>query len=249
MVKSIQFRKTSLLKPLLDKVQWWDMQGELFAKGHTLATLFEDLDRYKNSGEFNMAASAQYLQRCCKLDADFENWHRRLLAASPSSIYWKSEPPGKDTMVVFASLYHAHLMLDFWALQLALTTTIDIICSQAPNEIPPTMRQFIDRLKILHGAARQNHIATSIMLSLEYCMSDEFGLASSQKCLFAGRVALFSLRRNSSEDIAIYEAKFMDLTYKKGLLYAQDINRDMRSAWTADLSERGRNLQEQSDSD
>ena len=249
MVKSIQYRKTSLLKDLVDKVEWWDMQGELFAKGHTFGALLEDLDRFKNSGQANMAAAAQCLQRCCKLDTEFESWYRQLVAESPSPMYLKSTLPGEETRVNFAGLYHAHLMLDFWALQLALSTTIDIICSQVPMEVPVAMRNFIDHLQFLHGKARQLELATTIMQSLSYCMNEEYGLASSQKCLFAGRVALFSLRRHSAENIASYEAKFMELTLKKGLRYAQDISQDMRSAWTADISEHRREVREPSDSD
>jgi hypothetical protein len=237
MVKSIQYRKTSLLKDLVDKVEWWDMQGELFAKGHTLGALLEDLDRLQNSGQANMAAAAQCLQRCCKLDTDFESWYRQLVEESPSPMYWKSTLPDEAAMINFAGLYHAHLMLDFWALQLALSTTVEVICSHVPVEIPVAMRTFVDHLRFLHGKARQIELATSIMQSLSYCMNEEYGLASSQKCLFAGRVALFSLRRNAAENIASYEAKFMELTIKKGLRYAQDISQDMRSAWTADMSE------------
>lgn len=249
MVKSIQYRKASLLKALVDKVEWWDLQGELFAKGHTLGALLEDLDRLKTSGQANIGAAAQFLQRCCKLDTDFENLHRRLVMGSVSPMYWKSEPPGTEVMITFASLYHAHLMLDFWALQLAVSTTIDIICSQVPAEVPDAMRHFIDRLKILHGMPRQVELATTIMQSLSYCMNDEYGLASSQKCLFAGRVALFVLRRYSVENLAFYEAKFLELTLKKGLRYAQDISKDMRSAWTADLSEQGQELRQRNNSD
>lgn len=249
MVKSIQYRKASLLKPLVDQVHWWDLQGELFAKGHTLGALLEGLDRLKNSGKPDIAAASQYLQQCCKLDTEFESWHDRLVMQSPSPMYWKTEAPGKETMVNFASLYHAHLMLDFWALQLALSTTIDIICSQVPMEVPAAMRTFIDRLNTLHGESRQTSLASTIMQSLTYCMNDEYGLASSQKCLFAGRVALFALRRQSVEDIAYYETKFLELTLKKGLRYAQDISKDMKSAWTADLSEHAQDSKEQSDSD
>jgi hypothetical protein len=250
MVKSIQYRKTSLLKDLVDKVEWWDMQGKLFAKGHTLGPLLEDLDRFRNSGQADMAAAAQFLQRSCKLDTDFESWHRQLVAESPSPMYWKTSTPGKEIVVNFASLYHAHLMLDFWALQLALSTTIDIICSQVPATVPAAMRSFIDRLVVLHGVARQVELATTIMESLSFCMNDEYGLASSQKCLFSGRVALFALRRHAVENLASYEAKFLELTVTKGLQYAQNISQDMRSAWTtSDLSEHGQDQREPNDTD
>lgn len=249
MVKSIQYRKTSLLKELVDQVQWWDLQGELFVKGHVLAAILEDLDRFRNSKEPDIAAAGQYLQRCCKLDIDFGNWHDQLVMESPSPMHWKSELPDKETMVIFASLYHAHLMLDFWALKLALSTTIGIICSQVPMEVPVAMRNYIDHLNTLHGELRQIELAITIMQSLSYCMNDGYGLASSQKCLFAGRVALFSLRRHSAEHLEFYEAKFLDLTLKKGLRYAQDISKDMKSAWTAEISENAHNPKDQNDSD
>lgn len=157
-------------------------------------------------------------------------------------MYWKSKLPGAQAAISFSSLYHAHLMLDFWALQLALSYTIDVICNQVQNEITTSMRQFVEKLKLVHNPRRHNELATNIMSSLPFCMNDENGLASSQKCLFAGRVALFSLRSHSSENLASYEAIFMELTHRKGLRYAQDISQDMKSSWTAELAERGRDL-------
>ncbi|MCQ8780344.1 hypothetical protein NQU49_27480, partial [Escherichia coli] len=82
-----------------DKVEWWDMQGKLFAQGHTFGALLEDLDRFRNSGQADMAAAAQFLQRSCKLDTDFESWHRQLVAESPSPMYWKRSTPGKEIVV------------------------------------------------------------------------------------------------------------------------------------------------------
>jgi hypothetical protein len=246
MVKGLQYRKASVIKDLIDKTQWWDIQGELFAKGHTLAALLETLDRSMNSSQVDAAAAAKYIKQCCELDSDFQNWYRQLLKESPSPMYWKSGPSGKEPEILFASLYHAHLMLDFWALRLALSTTIDIICSRAPKEIPLPTRNIVEHLKNEHGSSRQINLATDIMLSLQYCMNDEYGLASSQKCLFSGRVALYALRRYPSEQLASYEAKFLDLTLKKGLRYAQDISKGMRSSWTAVVAERGP-LQQSSD--
>jgi hypothetical protein len=248
MVKSLQYRKASLLIDLVGKIQWWDMQGQLFAKGHTLGALFEEIDRYRNSGRVNVAIATQYIKRCCKLDSEFETWSRQLLEVSPSPMYWKFEPPGMEPAILFTSLYHAHLMLDFWALRIALSTTIYVICSQAPKDIPVSMRNFIEHLKIEHGSSRQIELATSIMLSLQYCMKEEYGVASSQKCLFSGRVALYTLRCYPSEQLASYEAKFLDLTLKKGLRYAQDISIGMRSNWTAVITERGGRLQKRNDS-
>jgi len=89
MVKSVQYRKTSRLKDLIDKIQWWDTQGILFAKGHTLGALMGDLDFYKNSGEHSIPASAMYLKRCVSLDAEFERWYDELMENSPCPIHCK----------------------------------------------------------------------------------------------------------------------------------------------------------------
>jgi hypothetical protein len=105
MVKSVQYRKASLLKSLVDEMQWWDMQGHLYVKGHTLGALMEDLDQYKQSGQADMAAAAQYLQRCSKMNADFETWYEQVVKESPSPMFWKSVPPGEEPTMMFANLY------------------------------------------------------------------------------------------------------------------------------------------------
>lgn len=51
MIKSIQFRKKSRLLDLIDQIEWWDAQGMLFAKGHVLGGLLQDLDIYKKCGQ------------------------------------------------------------------------------------------------------------------------------------------------------------------------------------------------------
>jgi len=239
MVKSVQYRKKSRLKDLIDKIQWWDTQGILFAMGHTLGALMEDLDIYKNSGEHSIPASAMYLKRCTSLDADFEGWYDELLENSPCPIHWAPhyEEHGKEDDLVFANLDLAHLMLDYWALRLILTTTIDIICSQIPKEIPPSILTMVESLKAEHGKAKQLEYATNIVSSLPYCMRAEYGLSSSQKCLFSGRVALYALRRYPSEKLPEYEQTYLDLTAKKGLRFARDIDKKEMTKWTAHISE------------
>jgi len=215
------------------------MQGKLFAKGHTMGSLLEELDTYKNSGKHNLAASAQYLKRCVELNAELESWCTELNLNSPSPIYWRVDQDGSHrTEVSFTNLTLAHLMLDFWALRLIITTTISIICSQVPPEVPITFRNMLAQLDSEHGKARQINLATDIMESMPYCMKDEHGVSSSQKCLFSGRVALFALRRFESEDLARYETMFADLSDRKGLRFAQDINKKEMTGWTPVLVER-----------
>jgi hypothetical protein len=173
MIKGLQFRKTSQLKDLVDKIPWWDTQGLLFAKGHCLVALMDDLDQYKRSGKHSIAATAVYLKRCSSLNADFESWHEILLENSPCPIHWTPyrQESGKEDHLVFASLYLAHLMLDYWALRLMLTTSIDLVCSQVPQEVPSSVRDVVDHLQKEHGQDRQLELAKNIMSSMPYCMS------------------------------------------------------------------------------
>jgi len=239
MIQSLQYRKASRIKDLVDSISWWDMQGVLFAKGHALGALIQDLDRYKNFGPHTLAASATYLKRCCALNTEFEDWFEQLIGESPSPIYWTGSGTKKSIGISFASLYLAHLMLDYWTLRLILSTTIDIICSEVPKDIPPTMRNFIETLKLDHGNARQIELATNIMRSIPFCLKDEYGASSSQKCLFSGRVALYALRRHPSEQLTKFQATFLELTIKKGLRFAQDIDKKEMTSWTPVLSEKG----------
>lgn len=238
MIRSLQYRKTSRLKSLIDKIEWWDLQGKLFAKGHTIGSLLEELDLYKTSGQHSLAASAQYLKRCVELNAELICWYDDLVIDSPSPIYWMNDQEGLPGEISFANLSLAHLMQDFWALRLVLTTTISIICSQAPEGVPITFRNMLKQLDTEHGKASQVELATKIMESMPYCMKDEHGASSAQKCLLSGRIALFALRRHSSEQLVKYETIFRDLSDKKGLRFAQDISRAEQTRWTPVISEK-----------
>jgi hypothetical protein len=239
MIRSLQYRKKSRLKTLIDEIEWWDMQGKLFAKGHTMGALLEELDLYKNSGQHSLVASAQYLKRCVELNAELESWYDELKDDSPSPIYWTAGQKGRpETEITFANLSLAHLMQDYWALRLVLTTTISIICSQVPEGVPITFQNMLKSLDTQHGKTGQLELATNIMESMPYCMKDEHGISSSQKCLLSGRIALFALRRYGSEQLERYETMFRDLSDKKGLRFAQDISKAEQTGWTPVLAER-----------
>jgi hypothetical protein len=62
-------------------------------------------------------------------------------------------------------------------------------------------------------------------------------VASSQKCLFSGRVSLFAHRRYRSIKLPEYEAMYMDLTAKKGIRFAKDIERKVMVGWSPHISE------------
>lgn len=82
--------------------------------------------------------------------------------------------------------------------------------------------------------------ATNIMSALPYCMKPEYGVSSSQKCLFSGRVALFALRRwlgNGDERLGHYEEVYLDLTAKKGLKFAKDMTKQEPTSWSPYVQE------------
>lgn len=135
MVKCLQYRKKSILKDLIDQIEWRQRDLILFSKGHTLGALLQDIDTYAASGppNINILAFAQRLGRLLSLDVELQIWYRQLLKESPSPMYWLVKVDGEaQGGFSFASLQLAHLMLDYWALRLILSVTIAILCHQIP---------------------------------------------------------------------------------------------------------------------
>jgi hypothetical protein len=211
MVRAFQFRKASRFKSLVDEIEWWDMQGKLFAKGHEVAALIEDLDKYKDSGQHSLTAAAEYLKRCVQRNAELERWYDDLKKESPSPIFWvtsRDAPPG--ARLTFANI----------------------------PEVPITFQEMLQQLNMAHGNAAQLALSTNIMESMAYCMRDEHGLSSSQKCLFSGRVALYSMRSYHRDHLGRYEALFRDLSEKKGIRFANELTNQEMAKWTPVLAER-----------
>ena len=250
MVKCLQYRKKSILKDMIDQIEWRQHDLILFSKGHILGALLHNLDAYAASGPRNISilGLTQRLGRLLALDVELQIWYRQLLKESPSPLYWRTKSEGQDLgSFSFASLQLAHLMLDYWALRLILSVTVATLCHQIPIKEPPMRNgsqspadslhsdpdempvqasdvfNFVHQAKAEHGAARQIELADTIFESLPYCMDVENGISSSQKCLFSARVALFLLQRHPSEKLALYEALYMDLAVNKGLSFARGI--------------------------
>lgn len=206
---------------------------------HVVGALLDELDRYKNSGNYSLPASAQYLKQCVHVNAELEHWYEDLKKESPSPIFWAEDNKALPGFrLSFANLTLAQLMQDYWALRLVISTTISVIVSQAPKEVPVTFQNMLKQLDLQHGTAGQLKLSTSIMESMGYCMRDEHGAGASQKCIFSGRVALYSLRHSPPEQLRIYEKLFRDLSEKKGLRFAEDIDKMEMSKWTPVLTER-----------
>jgi hypothetical protein len=250
MVKCLQYRKRSVLKDMIDQIEWRQRDLILFSKGHTLGALLEDLDTYVASGPVNISilGLTQRLGQLLALDVELQIWYRQLLKESPSPLCWRTHVEGEDQSgFSFVNLQLAHLMLDYWALRIILSVTVATLCRQIPVKEPPMkngsqspassphsepdefsvqasdVSNFILQAKAEHGGARQLELAVTIMESLPYCMDVENGISSSQKCLFSARVALFLLQRHPSEKLASYEALYMDLAVNKGLSFARGI--------------------------
>jgi hypothetical protein len=249
MVKSLQYRKRSILKEMIDQVQWRQKDLILFSKGHSLGALLQDLDAYAALGPANMSilGLTQRLGRLMALDVELQMWSRQLINDSPSPLYWRSNPKGKDEDgFSFANLQLAHLMLDYWALRLILSVTVATLCLQIPVPKPHTrdecessasshsepdempvqaieVAHIIQQAKEEHGFPSQMELAIDIMESLPYCMNAENGISSSQKCLFSARVAMFLLQRYPPAKSAVYQGRYNALSINKGLSFARDV--------------------------
>jgi hypothetical protein len=255
MVKCIQYRKKSILKDMIDQIEWRQNDLILFSKGHALGALLQDLDAYAASGpaSIDLLGSSQRLGRLLALDVELQIWYRQLLRESPSPLYWQTKSGGEaQSGLSFASLQLAHLMLDYWALRLILSVTVATLChqlsmadpllrssSQSPrndlnndaDEIPIQARDivnFVRQSRMEHSGARHLELAINIMESLPFCMDAGNGISSAQKCLFSARVSLFLLQRHPSlENLASYEALYEELAINTGLNFATGVGKTL----------------------
>jgi len=250
MVKSIQYRKKSILKDMIDKIEWRQRDMLLYSKGHTLGALLQNLDLYVLSGPENISilGLTQRLGTFLALDVELQIWYWQLLQEFPSPLYWPTTSEGNDTAAFsFRSLQLAHLMLDYWALGLIVSVTIATLCQQIPHQERPVengsrspansarseadessdesrdVLSFVHRAKVDHNGARHMELALRIMESVPFCMDTEHGLSSSQKCLFGARVAMFLLERHPPKKFATYQAIYNALSINKGLNFAKGI--------------------------
>lgn len=260
MVKCLQYRRKSILKDMLDKIEWRQRDSVLYTKGHTLGALLQDLDLYTASGpgNINIPGLTQRLGRLLALDVELQIWYQQLIQDSPSPLYWPTAPEVQDLGAFsFANLQLGHLMLDYWALRLILSATVTMICARIPIGSPPVKHEnggqstesthsgpgeisvqardiaiFIQQVNAEHNGVRQLGLATNIMESLPFCMNAENGISSSQKCLFGARVAFFLLQRRPPKNFAAYEAMYNALSVNRGLSFAKDVGRTLQR-WEA----------------
>ncbi len=231
-----------------------DIFQRLYDHGFALGALLEEID---NADLANIATRTEtfqkYLRRCSAMDAKFNLWYQELTRASDSPVYWLT--PLNDSIGLssadvywasisnnnrpycFPNLKIANIILLYWALKLAISSTIASICSTAlstPTFPTPTPLQTIaQQMLVQHGEIGRLEHATNIMRSMPYCLHDSMGLLGAQKSLFALRAALLSLRRSQIEELKLCAQMYRELYEKKGLGYAKQVA-DMGPKWGVD---------------
>jgi hypothetical protein len=135
MTKALQYRKKSLLKDMMDQIEWRQNDLILFSKGHALGAILQDLDEFAaNPSNFSLAKASQFFTCLLAVDAELLTWYDQVLQESPSPPFWRGQVAlahgnnGYD--VSFASLQLAHLLLDYWALRLIIGVTLDMLCEK-----------------------------------------------------------------------------------------------------------------------
>ena len=233
-----------------------DILQRLYDHGFALGALLEEIDDAEFANEDTGTEAIQkYLRRCSAMDARFNLWYQELVRTSDSPVYWLT--PLNDSIELssadkycasisnnnrpfsFPNLKIANMILLYWALKLALSSTIANICSTAlstPTSPRPTLLQTTaQQMLVQHGETGRLEIATNIMRSMPYCLHDSMGLLGAQKSLFALRAALLSLRRSQTEELKLCAQMYRELYERKGLGCAEPVA-DMGPKWGIDPS-------------
>ena len=219
-----------------------DVYQKLYDHGFALAALLEETDN-ANLKDENVSTEAieKYLRRCSAMDAKFSLWYQELVQKSDDPIYWLTpledfielDPADEHRVPVlkknwpfsFPNLKMASIILLYWGLRLAISSTIADICStalSAPNS--PTLTPLeaaATNLLVQHGESGRLQNATNIMRSMPYCLHDSMGLMGAQKTVFALRAARLSLRKSQIEELKWCIQTYRDVYEKKGFGYAR----------------------------
>lgn len=193
------------------------------------------------------------LQRLSDLNFQMEQWFDELLAECPTPLYWPTEAtpplpsspptdwsinedpdPNSLPSFVFPSLRIANITVTYWALRTVLSNAIAIVCGviltaddiltrvEDPSQ-SAILRENAQSLLSRHGSIIRLELATKIMQSMRFCLSDAMGLLGAQKSLFSLRTALFTLRRYPGQELKWCQAVYEKVDSKRGLRYAREI--------------------------
>lgn len=228
-----------------------DVYQQLYDKGFALAALLEGIDNARLTNEnTNISIVSEYLARLSSLDEELNLWYREILRETSSPLYWHTQSTSlgwhlKETVesltvppFAFHTLRLANIIATYWALRLILSNTIALACQHVLStntRVPShssssTLRQSSQDLETMtfhlleiHTRPHRLELATNIIRSMPYCLSDNMGLMGAQKSLFALRTALFALQRYPGEELKWCQAMYQELDSKKGLRYAREI--------------------------
>ena len=231
-----------------------DIFQRIVDHGFALGALLEEIDNADlENGDTSTEAIQKYLRRCSAMDAKLSLWYQELVRGSDSPSYWLAPP--NDAIELgpadeyWASMYNsnrpfsfpdlktAFIIILYWALKLAISSTIAKICSTAlsnpASPIPDQLHTTARKMLVLHGGTGRLENATNIMRSMPYCLHDSMGLLGAQRSLFALRAALLSLRRRQNKELKLCARMYRELYEKKGLAYARQVA-DMGPKWGID---------------
>ena len=229
-----------------------DVYQELYDKGFALAALLEELDNARLTKEnTDISILSELLGRLSSLDEEMNLWYREILEVSPPPLYWHTQTtslgwhlgeavePRTLPPFAFHTLRLANITVTYWGLGLILSNTIALTCQQvlttitgmpaqsssstSPRAIHDLETTSVHLLEV-HKSSHRLELATNIIRSMPYCLSDNMGLMGAQKSLFAMRTALFALQRYApGEELKWCQAMYQELHSKKGLRYAREI--------------------------
>ena len=162
-----------------------------------------------------------------------------------------------DTAYEFASLHLAHVTMNYWAVRIILSSAVAGICKNVPpgifdarngfpedstkavderNSSSYTSQKFIEAMASKYSIDQRIELASSIVLSVPYCMDEKMGLFGSQKTLFPLGTTLSVLETLPGEDSARCQKLYQQLTTKKGLQFARVQAKDLQSPNSEDIS-------------
>ena len=263
MIQGIQFRSSSFL----NAGEWltipWqeapkDVYQQLYDKGFALGALLEDIDQVGTIGsDTDITVLSNLLQRAAAIDRNLDDWYERIREESPHPLYWHVQPsapcsrissssssqirePSRHSPFTFHTARLACIVVTSWALKLALSVNIALLCKSIISTHTSVrisgindfdLRSQAHCLLPKHGDPHRMKLATNIMRSMPYTLNDNMGLWGPQKSLFALRVALAALRGHPGEDLKWCQRVYQELDARKGIRYAREIAK-VESKWT-----------------
>ena len=230
-----------------------DIYQQLYDKGFKLAALLEKMDNARLTDEdASTTIMSKLLGRLSDLDEEMDLWYLEILKESPSPLFWHTRPTScdwnsKESLIphtpppfAFHTLRLAGIVGTYWSLKVHLSNNIALACGHvlSINAQPPFQsasstslekRQDLEIMSLhlleKYTNAHRLELATNIVRSMPYRLSDDMGLLGAQKALFALRTALFTLRFYPGEELNLKwcQAMYQELYSKKGLRYAREI--------------------------